>query len=613
MRGMGYRVWGKASAFPYPILPITLLAFALRLCLLTTHPLREDEAIYGYWALHFLHEDRWFLSVWPDKPPIFLWLLAATFSLLGESAASGRFLNIVISTLTVPIVAASARHLWDDRAGWISALALALNPFALSFAPTLFTDPLLVFAGSLALHMAITRRAFWAGLWLAVAIMSKQQGVLYAPLVLGVLALALWQDKKTRLRHALNQTGQGEGETGRRVEKEITDHGSRTTHDALRTLVGFLLIAAPILLWDSLRWTVAPSPWDWSVRNYAPLRLVPVGEWLQRAQQWGQQLWYLTASWPMWGVALALILWRGIEAWRTGWKQINISLFRQPETKDRPAPTTHPTPRTTHLVTLWSLAFIVLHIITTLQVWDRYLLPLAPMVALGIANCELQIRRSRSRFLNLPSPIAKLLLPLLLLILLALPAWSAAGGQLPIGADHGAYAGLDEAITWIENQIALPNPTHFALRTTDHTIRNSQLATRNSRAILYHHTLGWHFRFYLYEPVANGTLDLRWFPSSVYLTDNASKAPHLRKFLIEPHWSATPDLAFHLRSRGLHLKIHPGVGNFTLFEIVQAPQPSCDWCFSGARSPFPVLTLPDTSLMFTSPMFSSPILMFCTK
>ncbi|HXF61368.1 MAG TPA: hypothetical protein VNK95_07115, partial [Caldilineaceae bacterium] len=91
------------------LVALTLLAFGLSLRLLDRFPLREDEAIYGYWALHALHVDPNFLQVWPDKPPLFLWLLAALFALAGPDPAVARWLNIAATTLTVPLVALGAQ------------------------------------------------------------------------------------------------------------------------------------------------------------------------------------------------------------------------------------------------------------------------------------------------------------------------------------------------------------------------------------------------------------------------------------------------------------------------------------------------------------------------
>src|SRR5690349_1851063 len=76
--------------YPTSLAVLILLGFSLRLYLLNRFPFREDEAIYSFWALHAWHVDPLFLAVWPDKPPVFLWLLAATFRLFGSSQASAR-------------------------------------------------------------------------------------------------------------------------------------------------------------------------------------------------------------------------------------------------------------------------------------------------------------------------------------------------------------------------------------------------------------------------------------------------------------------------------------------------------------------------------------------
>src|SRR5690606_12295889 len=93
--------WAAARlALPYRLLltVAALTGFGLGLGLLARFPLREDEAIYGYWALHFLRDDPWFLTVWPDKPPIFVWLLAGAFSFFGPGEASARWVNVAATT-----------------------------------------------------------------------------------------------------------------------------------------------------------------------------------------------------------------------------------------------------------------------------------------------------------------------------------------------------------------------------------------------------------------------------------------------------------------------------------------------------------------------------------
>lgn len=587
-----------------------LAGFALRLLLLTNFSLREDEAIYGFWALHFIHDDPWFLHVWPDKPPLFIWLLSVAFSVWGEVPASGRLLNIFLSALTIPLVGALAHRLWGERAALFATLAMALNPFAISFAPTLFTDPLLVFAGTMALYLALSSARFGAGFWLGAAIMTKQQGLLYLPLVLG----SVWSDQFQVEKKNLTQS---------RKERQVFFH--------LRFVLGLLLVLLPVLLWDSQRWAIAPSPWDWSLHNYAPLTIAPITDWPQHFQAWGELFWYLTASWPVWSILLigCLVWLLNNQPYRLPLKdrlvipvgifmRICTTILKIPNGNDRLShagsrrtfstalnPTlsrSHPSPPATRLLPLWSIAFITLHLVTTIQPWDRYLLPLAPVVALlfgwlvRVGSRESEVSGQKSVVSSPHSALRILHSTFLALttILLFFPAWQAALGQFPIGGDHGAYNGLETIISDLRSTAEIPERQVTSQAPTSgnpHSAIHGVEPSNRQSLILYHRTLGWHYQFYLYDPVRSDQVELRWYPSSVYLADNASKAPHLRKFLIEPDWSPARDLRFALQQRGLSLRQIQQRGHFTLFEIVQPSQGYCTWCRSDLRrQPFPTLT-----------------------
>ncbi len=507
---------------------LSLLGFGLRLYLLDRFPFREDEAIYSFWALHFWHVDPLFLTVWPDKPPVFLWLLAAAFRLFGSTQASARWLNIMLSTITIPVVAVTARHLWDRRTALVVALAFSLNPFAISFAPTAYTDPLLVFAGSLALYLVLTDRVLWAGFWLGLAIMTKQQGLLYLPLVLGLLLQ----------RNLVN-----------------VNYPRRLLRPVLGFLIGLCTVILPLLYWDSLRWAVAPSPWDLSVRNYGALAWVAVDQWPQRLAAWTDLGWYLTASWLVWVLLGGLIVWKLIQR-------------RDAETQRRRGNLCFrlsPFP----LIALWSLGFCALHVISTVQTWDRYLLPLAPMLALAVGWLVHKINPllSGRGFAMLLFVGSLCLLP---------PALLATTGQSPIGADHGDYAGLTDAVAWLTHEYG-------------------------NHVVLYHHLLGWQYRFYLYDQIAAGDYELRWFPSAVYLADNATKAPRRRKFFLQPDWSPIRDLQMHLAVRGLILTEIQHFGKFTLYEIGQPAQPFCPWCVCLPRIPWVTLKFAADQSMMSRP------------
>ena len=97
---------------------------------------------------------------------------------------------------------------------------------------------------------------------------------------------------------------------------------------------------------------------------------------------------------------------------------------------------------------------------------------------------------------------------------MAAPAVQAAQGQLPIGGDHGDYAGLDQALPYV-----------------------AQAAAGNG--VLYHRELGWQARFYLFDAVQRGAIELRYFPSAVYLADKPPSAP-ARQILDRARLGACP-------------------------------------------------------------------------
>ncbi len=369
-----------ATAYRLGVASCTLLVFGLGFLLWDRFPFREDEAIYAYWALHFAHMDPWFLTVWPDKPPLFLWSLAGVFELFGPSPASARFLNMAITGLTVPVVAAIARRLWGPSAGLLAAVTFALNPFVLSFAPTAYTDPMLVLWGMVALYAALARRPFWAGMALGAAIMTKQQGVLFVPLVLGIMA-GEWRMANGKWRETNAKSPPIPG-----PQSPSPDPRSPFVPFAIRHSLGLALVVLPIVLWDSQRWAVAPSPWDLAARNYGGLTLLAVDQWGARWREWGGLLWEMGGSWWVWmGVGVGVI--SGKAKGNAQRAPEKAKGKRGVDRRNFAARSPIPDPRSLipnpqSLLFLWTVGFVAFHLFTTVQPWDRYLLPLAPMLAL---------------------------------------------------------------------------------------------------------------------------------------------------------------------------------------------------------------------------------------
>lgn len=521
-----------------------LTGFFLRLPLLSQFPFREDEAIYSFWSIQ-VWRDPFFLSVWPDKPPLYLWILSLVFKFLGTSELSARWFNIVLSVFTIPVTAMIAHHQWGALASIIAGLTLTLNPFAISFSPTGYTDPLFVLAGMLALLAACYSSSFWAGIWLGIAIMTKQQGLFYVPLIVGILSV--------------------------------------TTVRSVKFFAGLGLILLPIIYWDSLRWHVALSPWDMSIRNYGPLYLSPPDQWFNRSQEWASLIWYLTSNhfvWIFMGIALCGLLARRssratsmcVTRMSLGRRRLahRSTIFTDRNREQTASCIKSPTGILLLLVT-WIIGFLLVHILTTIQTWDRYLLPLAPLIALLCGWLFWRI----GGMIDLSTKATYALHVLLIAFwggLLCPSAVNSAYGRLPIGGDHGAYTGFREALAEMQQRLSEEQSTS-----------NSAKGTKK-KLIVYHRVLGWHYQFYLYSEVKNDLIELRWYPNSVSLVDNARKAPHRPRFLLQPSWSPIRDLAFHANLQQLQLVRHGKYGNFHLFELRNKIEPDCSWCV--CRQPF---------------------------
>jgi hypothetical protein len=568
------RLFSRSSLI---LILLILSGFALRLPLLHRFPLREDEAIYGYWALHAWYVDPLFLQVWPDKPPVFLWLLSLAFQLWGHAPDTGpaaaRMVSILASTLTIPVLAVTARRWWGEAAGIVAAVVVALSPFAISFAPTAYTDSVLVLAGSLSLALAAHRRWFWSGLWLGVAIMTKQQGLLFIPLLLAAAVQGEHKDAVDAVRSARLS-----------ARKALLSLGALAG--------GLALVVAPVLYWDSLRWAVAPSPWDLGTVNVGGVTLLPPAEWAERSAAWGRLSWYLLSSPLLWVAYAALLI-----------AAVVLTLRRSAGRSGL---------RAAAVLGAWAGGFLLLHVVSSVQVWDRYLLPLViPLALLGgwgasvlwaAGGCReagstmptekrprdscgsklppgpwdggnlkpggqvatapgaAPVLQRLGRLLGAAAPI---ILGVALLFAAAAPAVQAAGGGLPLGGDHGAYGGLDEALA----------------------------AVNVPGALLFHRELGWQARFALFDSLGSGEVELRYYPSSVYLADSAAKSAHKQRYVIVPDWSPLPDLPLQLAVRGLRAEVVLRAGHFAVYRIDEVPARDASWrvCAPARRGPFTLL------------------------
>jgi len=136
-------------------------------------------------------------EIYPDKPPMFMWLLAAAHRFTGEWRVAFLLPSLLASLGTIALTFDLALKLWGQRAAKLAALMLL---FAFQFtyqAKRAQIDPFLVFAMTAATHAFIThallapRRSTHAAGWFMAAIGTISKGVgALALLMLPVIALA---------------------------------------------------------------------------------------------------------------------------------------------------------------------------------------------------------------------------------------------------------------------------------------------------------------------------------------------------------------------------------------------------------------------------------------
>lgn len=382
-----------------------LAVVLLPLNLLWLQPLHQDEALYATWARQITSgRDPWLTNTAIDKPPLYLYTVAGAMWLLGPTATAARLPSLAASAAMVLLTFWLGRRLYGEATGLLAAWLVALSPFVLMFAPTAFTDPLLVallLAGGVS---AAQRHPAWAGLWVGLAIATKPQGLFFVPLV---AALLLIFDRPRQM--------------------------------ALRFGPALVITLLPAFLWDMAR--RQPSGFlEASLAHYGGLSpdLPGFGR-----RWWGfiDLLAYGTAS-PLlntiflFGLPLLLLL--------GGWLAINRAQRRRAAI-DR-------------LLAGFSVGFLLLHAVFSFQVWDRYLLGVLPLLALLLARVlwlpwRLVRRRLAGLWRNIAATVAATALAVLLGVCLARPVQDAVNARFPLGSHSDALRGIEQITGYLQGQV----------------------------------------------------------------------------------------------------------------------------------------------------------------
>jgi len=180
------------------------------------------------------------------------------------------------------------------------------------------------------------------------------------------------------------------------------------------------------------------------------------------------------------------------------------------------------------VLALYTAGYLALHFAVTFQTWDRYLLPILPLLCVLAARGLVLVWQQFNRLPNFRRPL-RTATPVLAIPVLFYASWLGTAGRLPVGSDHGAYAGLDQVVSVLRSQ-----PTD---------------------AIIYDRWLGWHYDFYL----SDAPQERRWWGSGWKLADDAASTARSRpdrpQWVVLPDWerSAAEELYLPLASKGLAL------------------------------------------------------------
>ena len=540
-----------------------VIGLALRIWQFGWYPLRPDEALYSTWArLISSGQDVMLERVAVDKPPFFIYLLARWFDWFGPSDASGRSLNALISFLTMILVWLLARRLFGARGGRWALAMFALSPFAISFAPTVYTDPLLTWWLVLALLLASWRLGLLAGLALGMGFATKQNALLFIPLILLSLPLGRYPTVFDR-----------------RIRKHLN-----VVYWLLPFLtagLGFGFIWHKVWQWDGWRILPAEIPdfWTQSWHSYGGLGLVAPVDWPARLGQWRQ-------VWRWWGGGVAgTVVIAGLSLIAVGavWREVRDAVNSQQESvgnqqsggvrsaaplSSLPRPSSPSSKRQAETASLatddrmvnsgywlllfaaFSIGYLALHFFLSFQPWDRYLLPLTPLSAIlsGYGALWLWERLREWGVFWRWGAAALLSIPLIL------GAGQAATAQIPVGGDHGAYSGL--------------------LTVADYLQEN----TPGYHGVLYQRWLGWQWDWYLWD----GPPREYWADPDMLIDDLADDRYGYTRFVVFPGWELQekPALDAALAATGLHLQERlritdekTGETKFVVYEI----EPHVHW------------------------------------
>ncbi len=378
-RPRSHRRWHRLCARAAIILLASLLHFQQAARDQRLHP---DEALFLTFARGAAVQGDWLLPGALDKPPLSIYFSAVSMAAIAVTADeggvlqlgarqgefAGRLPNALLALLLAALLMRLAQRLYQrEAAALIAGLMAAVSPFTLAYGGSAFTDISALFWLVAALALMLEARFARAGLALGLALCCKQQALFLLPLLLALLML-LRARKGDWLRFALAAGG----------------------------------IGSALLLWDAAR--PETSIFLLAAAHNAPAQLLtPPAAWLPRLGQWLEfGAWLLGPPLATAGiVALGIFAGRGSPSAAGNRREWALG----------------------RLFLLCGVIYLLAHTVFSFNLYDRYLLPLLPLLSIPLAG-----QLARSTRLQ-PSALGALMLLLGLGGSLTTPLPIGGGGQ----------------------------------------------------------------------------------------------------------------------------------------------------------------------------------------
>lgn len=491
------------------VLLILLLASAVRFhALMQDFRFHPDEAFFSTFARNAAVHGEWMLPGPLDKTPLSIYtsalsihFTAATLTdqnLIEVDTRTGEFAARLPNTFgTIMLVAvgyAIARTLSHPIAGaWrpvslCTAVLIALSPYLIAYSASAFTDTFMVLFGMLAMWMAARQHPAWSGMWLVLSIASKQQGVFFLPLIIGVIWLTSRAYSSAPLR-------------------------------MLRFSIPFVAGMALLLMWDAARpetsvFTLA------SVNNNPERFFTRPDEWLPRMKTWlGYAQWALGPGW--------------LTALLAGVSLVYTVRFRH---------------RIDLLLWAYIAAYGLAHTLIAFNTYDRYVLPLVPLLAIlagrGVfGRWHVASRRmgSDNRRGDLTGGPYIAIAVIICFGILLHTAYRTASGAITIGRDTFPR----------QNTI-----TELA----------QYLNAKPLGAIIYDHYLGWELGYYM-----GAWSDKRrvYYPTPEIQAEDAVHNPDLApRYLVSPQNKPIEPWLDAMAQAGFTISEDYQTGDYTVFELI---------------------------------------------